>query len=61
MKPILSLNPKLVFIGNEGILKIINNDMINEDDRCILNKEVYYAPEKIINFSKNDGKNNLKK
>ena len=61
VKPIIALHPTLVFIVPDGLLKVINNDMITEDHRCIINESVYYAPEKINNFHKADHENSLKK
>lgn len=61
LKPCISLHPKNIFIVPDGLLKVINNDMITEDHRCMINENVYYAPEKITNFHKADHENILKK
>jgi hypothetical protein len=43
-----------VYIVPDGILKVINNEMIDEDYRCYVKENVYYAPEKITDFKKSD-------
>jgi len=44
----------MIFINSDGELKIINNDMIDDSYRLIINDTIYYAPEKIKNFMKSD-------
>jgi hypothetical protein len=46
------LHPKNIFIVPDGVLKVINNEMIDEDYRYYVKKDVYYAPEKITDFKK---------
>jgi hypothetical protein len=50
----MCLNAELVYITPEGLLKVIHNDMIDENYRYTLNSKFYYAPEKIRNFTKLD-------
>lgn len=61
LKPVLSLHPRNVFIVPDGVLKVINNEMIDEDYRCYLKTGLYYAPEKIKEFKRNDTENSLRK
>lgn len=54
LKPVISLNCQQVFITPEGLLKVIHNDMIDENYRYNLNQKYFYAPEKIRNFTRMD-------
>ena len=63
LRPTFSLHPRSVFIIPDGVLKVINNEMVDEEYRCIVKEAdgVYYAPEKIREFKKNDCENSLRK
>ena len=61
VKSTLCLNPQNVFIVPDGVLKVINNDILTEEHRCIMKENTYYAPEKIKNFHKCDNENSLRK
>ncbi len=54
LKPSLSLSPALVFITPEGLLKVLHNDMVDDSHRYSLTPGVFYAPEKLRNFSRMD-------
>ena len=40
----VSLNPDEIFINPDGHLKIIHDDLMDENYRAILNEQIYYAP-----------------
>lgn len=61
LKPLVSLNPNDIFINPDGHLKIIHDDLIDENYRAVLNEKIYYAPEKIKNFNKIDSDLSLRK
>jgi len=61
LKPILSLNPLEIFINPDGHIKIIHDDLIDENYRIMLNEQIYYAPEKMKNFNKLDSELTLRK
>lgn len=61
IKPTISLHPGLVYILPDGVLKLIANQMVMEEYRCVIDHTVYYAPEKIQNFHQSDHEYNLKK
>lgn len=53
-KPTISLNTQSVFITQEGVLKIMHGDMLDENYRYALDHRYFYAPEKINNFNHTD-------
>lgn len=59
LKPIVSMNAHQVFITPEGVLKIIHNDLVDENYRFMINENYYYAPEKIRNFNRSDNEVSL--
>lgn len=61
LKPMVSLNPNEIFITPDGHLKIIHDDLVDENYRAVLNEQIYYAPEKMRNFNKLDTELNLRK
>ena len=61
LKPSLSLHPHNIFIVSDGVLKVINNEMIDEEIRCFFKKGVYYAPEKIEDFQKASNEHSISK
>lgn len=54
LKPTISLEPTKIFIIPDGQLKVVHNDMIEDNYRMIASEDVYYAPEKLRNFNKID-------
>lgn len=44
LKPTLSIDPSKVYILSDGLLKLIHNDMIDEEYRCIVMEGINYAP-----------------
>ena len=56
MNPSLSLMPENIFILNDGVLKIIHEDIADQEWRKVLIKAgmAYYAPEKIDRLNHGD-------
>lgn len=54
-----SLNSELVFITQDGQLKVIHNDLVDENYRYTYNQQYLYAPEKLLNFNQLDHEPNL--
>jgi len=44
LRPSISLNAHQVFITTDGQLKVVHNDMIDENYRFTINNNFYYAP-----------------
>ncbi len=61
LNPLVSLNPNEIFITPDGHLKIINDELVDENYRAVLSEQIYYAPEKLKNFNKVDSDLNLRK
>ena len=61
INPAIGLHPTIIFIVADGMVKLLNNDLILEDHRCIVNEDIYYAPEKITDFHRADSEQKLKK
>jgi hypothetical protein len=40
------LDPHRVFIMNDGLVKIVDPDVISDGTRFVMSKGVYYAPER---------------
>lgn len=41
---------KYIFISPDGIIKVVHNDLVDENYRHVVTGGTYYAPEKITNF-----------
>ena len=54
LKPIVTLNSAEIFINPDGHLKIIHDDLVDENYRAILTPGINYAPEKLRNFNRMD-------
>jgi hypothetical protein len=61
VNPALAIHPKFIFIAQDGLLKILHNDMISQKHRCLVDEFVYYAPEKLHEFTKTDTDSSLQK
>ena len=61
LKPLVSLNTNEIFINPDGNLKIIHDDLVDENYRAVLNDQIYYAPEKLKNFNRYDSDLTLRK
>lgn len=56
-----ALHPRHVYVIPDGVLKVVNNDMVGEEHRWVVDSSVYYAPEKITEFYRADKADLLEK
>jgi hypothetical protein len=58
---VFALHPRHVYVIPDGVLKVVNNDMVGEEHRWVVDSSVYYAPEKITEFYRADKTDLLEK
>lgn len=59
-EPVL-LEPRRIFIMNDGLVKIVDPDAISDGSRFVMSEGIYYAPERFENFNRVDRGNSSEK